>query len=107
MVTITEAAINRIRNMAINNDTPDSGVRLMVVGGGCSGLTYDMDFETDAQEGDQVFEDEGVRVFVDPMSYVYLKGTEIDFIESLSFSGFRFNNPNAQKNCGCGSSFTV
>ena len=107
MVTVTEAAINRIRNMAINNDTPDSGVRLMVVGGGCSGLTYDMDFETDAQEGDQVFEDEGVRVFVDPMSYVYLKGTEIDFIESFSFSGFHFNNPNAQKNCGCGSSFTV
>ena len=107
MVTVTEAAINRIRSMAIGNDTPDSGVRLMIVGGGCSGLTYDMDFETDAQEGDQVFEDEGVRVFVDPMSYVYLKGTEIDFIESFSFSGFRFNNPNAQKNCGCGSSFTV
>tara|TARA_R110000824_G_scaffold202090_1_gene386262 strand:+ start:2647 stop:2970 length:324 start_codon:yes stop_codon:yes gene_type:complete len=107
MVTVTETAINRIRNMANDNDTPDNGVRIMVVGGGCSGLTYDMDFENETQEGDQVFEHEGVRVFVDPMSYVYLKGTQIDYVESFSFSGFRFENPNAQKSCGCGSSFTV
>jgi len=107
MITVTETAANRIRNMAINNDAPDSGVRIMVVGGGCSGLTYDMDFETKSQEGDQVFENSGVKVFVDSMSYAYLEGTEIDFVESFSFSGFHFNNPNAQKSCGCGSSFTI
>ena len=93
--------------MAINNDSPESGVRIMVVGGGCSGLTYDMDFETTSQEGDQVFEDAGIKVFIDSMSYAYLAGTEIDFVESFSFSGFHFKNPNAQKSCGCGSSFTV
>ena len=107
MITVTETAANRIRNMAIDNHAPDSGVRIMIVGGGCSGLTYDMDFETKSQEGDQVFENAGVKVFVDSMSYAYLEGTEIDFVESFSFSGFHFNNPNAQKSCGCGSSFTV
>ena len=107
MVTVTDKAISQIRDMKINNNVPDSGVRLMIVGGGCSGLTYDMDFETSTIEGDQVFEYGDVKIYVDPMSYSYLEGTEIDFIKSFSFSGFHFNNPNAQKSCGCGSSFTV
>lgn len=84
-----------------------SGIRVMIVGGGCSGLTYDMDFETEEREGDQVFETHGVKLFIDPMSYAYLEGTDIDYVETFSFSGFHFNNPNAQKSCGCGSSFTV
>lgn len=107
MVTVTEMAINQIRDMKINSNVPDSGVRLMIVGGGCSGLTYDMDFEKNTIEGDQIFEYEDIKIFVDPISYSYLQGTEIDFIKSFSFSGFQFNNPNAQKSCGCGSSFTV
>ena len=79
----------------------------MVVGGGCSGLSYDMDFEQEAGEGDQVFDSEGVKVYIDPMSFVYLDGTSIDYVETFSFSGFHFENPNAKKACGCGSSFTV
>jgi iron-sulfur cluster assembly accessory protein len=82
-------------------------VRVMVVGGGCSGLSYDMDFAQEAGEGDQVFDSEGVKVYIDPMSFVYLDGTAIDYVETFSFSGFHFENPNAKKSCGCGSSFTV
>ena len=84
-----------------------AGVRVMVVGGGCSGLTYDMDFEHETREGDTVVEHEGVKVFVDPMSLAYLEGTRIDFIETFSYAGFQFDNPNAQKGCGCGKSFSV
>ena len=107
MITLTAAAAEKIRNMAEQHEMADQGVRVMVVGGGCSGLSYDMDFENETKEGDQVFDCEGVKVYVDPMSAAYLEGTNIDYVETFSFSGFHFNNPNAQKTCGCGSSFTV
>lgn len=107
MITLTTAAASKVRNMAEEHQAQGSGVRVMVVGGGCSGLTYDMDFETDPREGDQVFEADGVKVFVDPMSFVYLEGTKIDYVETFSFSGFHFENPKAVKSCGCGSSFTI
>ena len=107
MITMSEAATTKIRNMADEHDAPENGIRVMVVGGGCSGLTYDMDFEHETKEGDQVFESDGVKIYIDPMSYVYLKGTRVDYVETFSFSGFHFENPNAEKSCGCGSSFTV
>jgi iron-sulfur cluster assembly accessory protein len=107
MVTLTATAVKKVQDMAEQHEVNKPGIRVMVVGGGCSGLTYDMDFENGGEEGDQVFQSDGVSVFIDPMSYSYLEGTEIDFVETFSFSGFHFNNPNAKKSCGCGSSFTV
>lgn len=107
MITMSPAAADKIRSMADQHGVAEQGVRVMVVGGGCSGLTYDMDFETEVKDGDQVFESDGVKVYIDPMSFAYLAGTNIDYVETFSFSGFHFNNPNAEKSCGCGSSFTV
>src|SRR5690606_2734654 len=107
MLTITTAAAQKIRAMAEQHQMPNAGVRVMIVGGGCSGLTYDMDFETEAKEGDEVFEHEGVKLYVDPMSMAYLEGTKVDYVETFSLSGVHFENPHAQKSCGCGSSFTV
>jgi len=107
MITMSEAATKQIRTMATEHGAVENGIRVMVVGGGCSGLTYDMDFEHEAKDGDQVFESDGVKIYIDPMSYVYLEGTRVDYVETFSFSGFHFENPNAQKSCGCGSSFTV
>ncbi len=107
MISVTDAAARKIHAMAEEHKVDHHGVRVMVVGGGCSGLTYDMDFEAEAREGDAVVEHDGVTVYVDPMSLAYLEGTKIDFVETFSFSGFHFENPNAQKSCGCGSSFTV
>ena len=106
-LSLSEAAAAKVRTMREQHEAPDSGLRIMVVGGGCSGLTYDMDFEKEVQDGDQVFEQDDIKLFVDPMSFAYLAGTHIDYVETFSFSGFHFQNPNAQKSCGCGSSFTV
>jgi len=107
MITISDSAARKIRSMAEQHQVDHQGVRVMVVGGGCSGLTYDMDFEQEARDGDVVVEHDGVKVYVDPMSLAYLEGTNIDFVETFSYSGFQFENPNAQKGCGCGKSFTV
>jgi len=107
MIDMTSAAVTKVRSMADDYKVGESGLRVMIVGGGCSGLSYDMDFEEAAREGDQVFEFEGLKVFVDPMSYSYLDGTKIDYREGFTYSGFYFENPNAKKSCGCGSSFTV
>ncbi|MFT7579658.1 MAG: iron-sulfur cluster insertion protein [Myxococcota bacterium] len=106
-VTLTDAAADKIRNMAEQHKVDHQGIRVMVVGGGCSGLTYDMDFEHEEREGDLVVSNEDVFIYIDPMSLAYLEGTKIDYVETFSFSGFHFENPNAQKSCGCGSSFTV
>ena len=106
MISISEKASEKIKNMALDkNCGPD--IRVMVVGGGCSGLSYDMDFETQTREGDEVFETEGVKLYVDPMSIAYLDGTKIDYVQTFKFSGFHFENPNSSKSCGCGSSFAV
>ena len=81
------------------------GLRLRVVGGGCSGFSYELGWEDAEQEGDQVVEASGVKVYVDPMSAPYLSGAQIDFVDSLYGSGFSINNPNAKGSCGCGHSF--
>lgn len=107
MIDFTTAAIDKIKDMAKKEQIENCGIRVMVVGGGCSGFSYDMDFEDTEKDGDLVSEHEGLRVFVDSMSYQYLEGTTVDYVETFSFSGFHFNNPKATKTCGCGSSFSA
>ncbi|MFH1262103.1 MAG: iron-sulfur cluster assembly accessory protein [Pseudomonadota bacterium] len=107
MITITENAVKAIKRLQSQQNKPNMAVRLGVTGGGCSGLTYKVDLADEPAEKDRVFEKDGVRVFVDPKSYLYLAGVELDYEESLTQSGFRFNNPNAKSACGCGTSFAV
>ena len=106
MIGLSEQASDKIKQMAKDNNCP-SDIRIMVVGGGCSGLTYDMNFEPEGSEDDMICESYGVKLLVDPMSLAYLDDMHIDYIETFAFSGFHFDNPNAKKSCGCGSSFTV
>ena len=85
----------------------DYFVRVAVEGGGCSGLTYKLDFDNESKEGDQIFEDKGQKIVCDMKSFLYLCGTELDFTDGLNGKGFNFNNPNATRSCGCGESFAV
>ncbi len=107
-VAVTPKAVARIRAaMAKEGVSPEEGgLRLGVQGGGCSGLNYVLRFDAHPRERDRVFTFEGVRVFVDPKSYVYLHGMTLDWEETLMHQGFAFKNPNAQKSCGCGTSFS-
>ena len=90
-----------------NNMSPEAGLRLMVVGGGCSGFSYKMGFDENVTENDRVLEVDGVKVVVDEKSNMYLDGVEIDYHDGLMGKGFVFNNPNANGTCGCGSSFSI
>ena len=90
-----------------NNLSDDAFIRVGVKGGGCSGLMYDLDFDSEMREEDKVFEDNGVKVVVDKKSFLYLAGTELDFSGGLNGKGFQFVNPNASRTCGCGESFAV
>jgi iron-sulfur cluster assembly protein len=105
-VTLSGLAAGKLREVAESKGLAQAGLRVFVSGGGCSGLQYGMAFETEGgEEGDHVFETEGVRVFVDPVSITYLEGARIDFEESLMGGGFKIENPNAASSCGCGHSF--
>lgn len=104
---MTPLAVNKIGDLAETLENTKKNLRVMVIGGGCSGFTYDMNFVDNINPGDWELEFEGLNVVVDPMSYTYLEGTKIDYIESFQYSGFRFENPNAKSTCGCGSSFAV
>jgi iron-sulfur cluster assembly protein len=106
---VTERAVKRIRAiLAQENISPEEGgLRLGVKGGGCSGLSYAIGFDTHPRERDRVFTFDGVRVFVDPKSFVYLHGMTLDYEETLIRQGFNFINPNSARSCGCGSSFSV
>ena len=106
-IAIHESAATRIHKLLGDRGTPASGLRIRVRGGGCTGLTYDMEFAEEAKEKDRVFEDHGVRIFVDPKSYIFLIGTELKYQSGLMESGFKLENPNAKKSCGCGDSFSV
>ncbi len=106
MIAFTERAASKIREMAGSQQFDGHGVRVMVVGGGCAGFTYDMDFEEAARDDDEVTEQHGLKVFVDEMSASYLDGTTVDYVEGLDFTGFHFENPGATRTCGCGSSFS-
>lgn len=107
-IEVTEKALAYIRaTMATENISPtDGGLRLGVQGGGCSGLSYNISFDTQPRERDRIFQFGDVRVFVDPKSFIYLHGMVLDFEETLMRRGFVFHNPNATKSCGCGSSFS-
>ncbi len=107
IVTITEKALTHIREIVKNeNKTIDAGVRLGVVGGGCSGLSYKIEF-SEKKEKDNILDFGDVKVFIDPKSSIYLKGVELDFKDGLNGKGFVFINPNASNTCGCGESFSV
>jgi len=105
---VTEKAIRRIRAaMAKEGVSPtEGGLRLGVMGGGCSGLSYSIKFDARPRERDRIYEFDGVRVFVDPKSYLYLHGMTLDYEETLMRQGFNFINPNSTHSCGCGSSFS-
>ncbi len=105
-ITLTEAAADRI-NTFMQNRGKGLGIRLGVKTSGCSGMAYVMEFVDHQEEDDTVFEDRGIKVFIDPKSLVYLDGTEVDFTKEGLNEGFKFNNPNAQAACGCGESFSV
>ncbi len=107
-IQITDLAIEHVRAaMAKEGISPEQGgLRLGVQGGGCSGLSYNIRFDTQPRERDRIFEFSGVRVFVDPKSFIYLHGMTLDWEQTLMHQGFVFKNPNAQKSCGCGSSFS-
>ena len=107
MIQLTPKAIERIRNVFVKQGVEGGGLRLGVQGGGCSGLSYLIRFEPKERASDRVFDFDGVRVFVDPKSLIYLEGMTLDYKESLMQSGFVFDNPNAKKSCGCGTSFTA
>jgi len=108
-IQVTDRALKRIRSaMAKENVSPEQGgLRVGVQGGGCSGLSYNIRFDTQPRERDRVYEFDGVRVFVDPKSFIYLHGMVLDYEESLMKQGFNFINPNSSKSCGCGSSFSA
>ena len=108
MVTVTEKAKSKVEQLMTENGLDNSFfLRVSVQGGGCSGLSYKMDFDNIEKPGDQFFEDQGVRLALDMKSFLYLAGTELDFSDGLNGKGFNFHNPNATRTCGCGESFSV
>lgn len=105
---ITEKAKDRIEVLKLESNLDESYfLRVSVQGGGCSGLSYKLDFDNEIKDGDQEFEDLGIKLILDMKSFLYLAGTELDFSDGLNGKGFQFHNPNARRECGCGLSFAV
>jgi iron-sulfur cluster assembly protein len=104
-LTLTDEAISRLRNVLDSQEAPEGALRVFVTPGGCSGFSYGMSLEEQPAEDDEVVEQDGVKVVVDPFSLQYLEGAQIDFIDSLMGGGFTVVNPNAVKSCACGQSF--
>jgi iron-sulfur cluster assembly protein len=106
---VTPKAIARIKSAMVKEgiSPEEGGLRLGVLGGGCSGLSYSIKFDTRPRERDRIYEFDGVRVFVDPKSFLYLHGMTLDYEETLMRQGFNFINPNSSRSCGCGSSFSA
>ena len=108
MITVSDRAKEYLNNLMIQeNHAPGTFVRVGVKGGGCSGLEYQLTFDTAEQPGDEVYQDKGVKIVVDMKSLLYLYGTELDYTGGLNGKGLVFNNPNASRTCGCGESFAV
>jgi iron-sulfur cluster assembly protein len=107
MIQVTPKAIQKIKEQFAKHGVSEGGLRLGVQGGGCSGLSYLFKFEPKPRETDNKYEFDGVQVYIDPKSLIYLDGMTLDYRESLIRSGFVFENPNAKKSCGCGTSFTA
>ena len=106
-ITITPKAIEKIKQAFAREGVTGGALRLGVVGGGCSGMSYSIKFDTAQRPKDQAFEIDGVKVLIDPKSMLYLRGLTLDYKESLIYSGFSFENPNAQRSCSCGTSFSA
>lgn len=108
MITITDKAKEKIESLIKNSGLDNTyHLRASVQGGGCSGLSYKLDFDNEKKPMDQEFEDKGIKIVVDMKSFLYLAGTELDFSDGLNGKGFNFVNPNASRTCGCGESFSV
>jgi iron-sulfur cluster assembly protein len=106
MISMTDGAARKILALVAEKGLADGGLRVKVVGGGCSGLTYKMDLDQ-ARNGDKIFERDGAKLVVDRKSFLYLNGTELDYADELMSAGFNLRNPNVKRSCGCGSSFVV
>ena len=107
-ITLTEKAKDKVKEILLDQPETFAGLRIQVVGGGCSGFQYRMGFDKNFNDqNDSVFEFDGLRVFIDKSSLLYMDGSEVDYIEGLHGAGFKFNNPNVSGSCGCGSSFSV
>lgn len=107
MIQLTPTAVTKVQEILESQDPKPAGLRIAVVGGGCSGFSYSMAFETNPGMLDKTYSFEGLKVFVDQASLLYLDGAEVDYVESIEGSGFKFNNPNTKSTCGCGSSFSA
>lgn len=108
MITVTEKARDKALELIRSENRPaDSFIRVGVQGGGCSGLSYVLEFDHLLRQDDKVFEDKGIKIVCDKKSFLYLVGTNLDYSDGLNGKGFQFNNPNANRTCGCGESFAV
>lgn len=106
-INVTDSAAAKVQQLLIEEDNPNLKLRVYVTGGGCSGFQYGFKFDEEVNDGDTDVEKNGVSVVVDPMSFQYLAGSEVDFIDDLEGARFVIRNPNASTTCGCGSSFSV
>lgn len=106
-LTLTPAAVEKVREIMATQDPLPAGLRIGVVGGGCSGFQYSMSFENQQGMMDKVLQFDTLKVFVDATSLMYLNGCTVDYVETLEAAGFKFDNPNTKSTCGCGSSFSV
>ena len=107
MIQITETAVGKVKEILDSQEPKPAGLRIAVVGGGCSGFSYSMAFEGSPVLLDKTYEFDGLKVFVDQASMLYLDGAKVDYVETLEGSGFKFENPNVKSTCGCGSSFNA
>lgn len=109
MIKVSDTAQKKVRELMSDDgfDSTTDFVRVGVKSGGCSGLSYDLQFDKEQNEADKVFEDNGIRIIVDKKSFLYLVGTTLEYSGGLNGSGFVFNNPNAARTCGCGESFSL
>lgn len=107
MIDLSEPAIAEVKRLLKQEEKEDWGLRIGVVGGGCSGLSYTLAFDEKPNNNDTVYEFDGIKVFIDPKSYLFLNGIQLDFSTELLTGGFKFVNPNAQRSCSCGTSFSA
>lgn len=107
IITITESAAERVKILLEKRGKPSAGIKVSVVSGGCSGLKYKIEYANEAGKFDEVVEDKGVIVLIDPKAVLHLLGSEMDYVEEKFKSGFTFNNPNEKSKCGCGESFSA
>jgi len=107
MVNVSQTAASKISELLSEEGKAGSGLRVFVQGGGCSGFQYGLMIEENGGDADQVYESNGVKLYIDPVSISYLKGAEVDFVETVTGGGFTIRNPNAVSTCGCGQSFNV